>query len=333
MAGRTSNDKRERKTSMKNYSGEEQYLNLLKDILRNGVEKHEFNTGIMIKSVFGRQIRFDLSQGFPLLTTKKVFIKGIIYELLWFLRGDSNIKYLVDHNVHIWDDWAYKKYKMKNAVPDGRQDKLKMDKEKFIQKIAENDVFAKKWGELGPVYGKQWRKWKTSDGREVDQIAWAIAKLKKTPDRKHIVISAWNPEYIYEMASSGQSMALPPCHTLFQLNVADNKLSCQLYQRSADFFLGVPFNIASYALLTMIIAHIAGFQYGDFIHTFGDAHIYSNHFDQVQQQLKRSPRPFPKMILNQKVTSINDFTYEDFILKDYNPHPTIKGAVTVVGGF
>ena len=318
---------------MKNYSGEEQYLNLLKDILRNGVEKHEFNTGIMIKSVFGRQIRFDLSQGFPLLTTKKVFIKGIIYELLWFLRGDSNIKYLVDHNVHIWDDWAYKKYKMKNAVPDGRQDKLKMDKEKFIQKIAENDVFAKKWGELGPVYGKQWRKWKTSDGREVDQIAWAIAKLKKTPDRKHIVISAWNPEYIYEMASSGQSMALPPCHTLFQLNVADNKLSCQLYQRSADFFLGVPFNIASYALLTMIIAHIAGFQYGDFIHTFGDAHIYSNHFDQVQQQLKRSPRPFPKMILNQKVTSINDFTYEDFILKDYNPHPTIKGAVTVVGGF
>jgi len=318
---------------MKNYSGEQQYLNLLKDILRNGVEKHEFNTGIMIKSVFGRQIRFDLSQGFPLLTTKKVFIKGIIYELLWFLRGDSNIKYLVDHNVHIWDDWAYKKYKMKNAVPDGRQDKLKMDKEKFIQKIAENDVFAKKWGELGPVYGKQWRKWKTSDGREVDQIAWAIAKLKKTPDRKHIVISAWNPEYIYEMASSGQSMALPPCHTLFQLNVADNKLSCQLYQRSADFFLGVPFNIASYALLTMIIAHIAGFQYGDFIHTFGDAHIYSNHFDQVQQQLKRSPRPFPKMILNQKVTSINDFTYEDFILKDYNPHPTIKGAVTVVGGF
>ena len=318
---------------MKNYSGEQQYLNLLKDILRNGVEKHEFNTGIMIKSVFGRQIRFDLSQGFPLLTTKKVFIKGIIYELLWFLRGDSNIKYLVDHNVHIWDDWAYKKYKMKNAVPDGRQDKLKMDKEKFIQKIAENDVFAKKWGELGPVYGKQWRKWKTSDGREVDQIAWAIAKLKKTPDRKHIVISAWNPEYIYEMASSGQSMALPPCHTLFQLNVADNKLSCQLYQRSADFFLGVPFNIASYALLTMIIAHIAGFQYGDFIHTFGDAHIYSNHFDQVQQQLKRSPRPFPKMILNQKVANINDFTYEDFILKDYNPHPTIKGAVTVVGGF
>lgn len=311
---------------MKIYSEEQQYLNLLKDILRNGVEKREFNTGIMLKSVFGRQMRFDLSKGFPLLTTKKTFIKGIIYELLWFLRGDSNIKYLVDRNVHIWDDWAYKKFKIKNA-------KLKMDKEQFIQKIKENVRFAKNWGELGPVYGKQWRKWKTSDGREIDQIAWAIAKLKKTPDRKHIVISAWNPEYIYEMASAGKSMALPPCHTIFQFNVADDKLSCQLYQRSADFFLGVPFNIASYALLTMIIAHITGLQYGDFIHTFGDAHIYSNHFDQVQQQLKRSPRPFPTMILNQKVSNINDFTYEDFILEDYNPHPPIKGEVTVVGGF
>lgn len=311
---------------MKIYSEERQYLNLLKDILRNGVEKHEFNTGIMLKSVFGRQMRFDLSKGFPLLTTKKTFIKGIIYELLWFLRGDSNIKYLVDRNVHIWDDWAYKKFKIKNS-------KLKMDKEQFIQKIKENARFAKKWGELGPVYGKQWRYWKTSDGREIDQIAWAIEKLKKTPDRKHIVISAWNPEYIYEMASAGKSMALPPCHTMFQFNVSGDKLSCQLYQRSADFFLGVPFNIASYALLTMIIAHITGLQYGDFIHTFGDAHIYSNHFDQVQQQLKRSPRPFPTMILNQKVSNINDFTYEDFILEDYDPHPPIKGEVTVVGGF
>lgn len=311
---------------MKIYSEERQYLNLLKDILQNGVEKHEFNTGIMLKSVFGRQMRFDLSKGFPLLTTKKTFIKGIIYELLWFLRGDSNIKYLVDRNVHIWDDWAYKKFKIKNA-------KLEMDKEQFIQKIKDNARFAKNWGELGPVYGKQWRKWKTSDGREIDQISWAIEKLKKTPDRKHIVISAWNPEYIYEMASAGRSMALPPCHTMFQFNVAGDKLSCQLYQRSADFFLGVPFNIASYALLTMIIAHITGLQYGDFIHTFGDAHIYSNHFDQVQQQLKRSPRPFPTMILNQKISNINDFTYEDFVLEDYDPHPPIKGEVTVVGGF
>lgn len=311
---------------MKNYHEEQQYLNLLKDILRNGVEKHEFNTGIMIKSVFGRQIRFDLSKRFPLLTTKKIFMKGIIYELLWFLKGDSNIKYLVDHNVHIWDDWAYKQFKIANK-------KSTIEKDEFIQKIKDNDNFAKKWGELGPVYGKQWRKWKTSDGREIDQITWAIEKLKKTPDRKHVVVSAWNPEYIYEMASPGKSMVIPPCHTMFQFNVMDNQLSCQLYQRSADFFLGVPFNIASYALLTLMIAQVTGFKVGEFIHTFGDAHIYSNHFDQVQQQLKRSPRPFPHLHINQNITNINDFTYEDFILEDYHPHPPIKGIVTVVGGF
>jgi len=295
----------------------------------HGYEKYEFNTGIAHRSVFGRQLRFDLSQGFPLLTTKKVFIKGIIYELLWFLRGDSNIKYLIDNAVHIWDEWAYKNYRSavdKKEVP-------RMEQDVFIKRIKENKNFVKKWGELGPVYGRQWRKWKTRDGREIDQIAWAIDKLKKTPERKHIVISAWNPEFIYEMAAPGKSMALPPCHTLFQLDVRDKKLSLQLYQRSADLFLGVPFNIASYALLTLIIAQVSDLGVGDFVHTFGDAHIYSNHFEQVKEQIKRKPRPFPIMKLNPHIKKVDMFTYDDFTLEGYNPCPPIKGKVTVVGGF
>lgn len=309
---------------------EYQYLNLLEDILEHGHEKKEFNSGISLKSVFGRQLRFDLSQGLPLLTTKKVFIKGIIYELLWFLKGDSNIKYLVDHDVHIWDEWAYKGYKVAQV----QSEKDILSQEEFINKVKEDKNFARRWGELGPVYGRQWRRWKTSDGREIDQIAWAVAKLKKTPTRKHIVISAWNPEFIYEMALSGKSMAIPPCHTLFQINVDDqNRLSLQLYQRSADVFLGVPFNIASYSLLTMMLAHVGGFEVGDFVHTFGDVHIYGNHLDQVREQLTRKPRPFPKMILNPKVKNIDDFTYEDFTLVGYDPYPPIKGEITVVGGF
>ncbi|MDP3988313.1 MAG: thymidylate synthase, partial [Candidatus Levybacteria bacterium] len=277
---------------MKN--GEYQYLNLLKDILKNGVDKPVFNNEVTSRSVFGRQIRFDLSKGFPLLTTKKVFLKGIIYELLWFLQGNSNIKYLVDHDVHIWDEWAYKPYKSSKLL----------SHEEFIQKIKEmpeSSEFVRKWGELGPVYGSQWRKWTASDGRVIDQIKWIIEKVKKTPYRRHAIISAWNPEFIYEMAAPGKSMALPPCHTLWQLNVVNNKLSLQLYHRSADIFLGVPFNIASYALLTMMLAQVTGFEPGEFIHTFGDVHIYSNHFDQVKEQLKRKPRSFPKMIINPKV--------------------------------
>lgn len=308
---------------------EYQYLDLLKDILKNGHIKKEFNTGIALKSVFGRQIRFDLKKGFPLFTTKKVFLKGIIYELLWFLRGDSNIKYLVDHNVHIWDDWAYKINQKSNI-----KNKKEMSKEEFIQRIRDDVKFAKKWGELGPVYGRQWRRWRTSDGREIDQVAWAIQKLKKTPTRKHIVISAWNPEFIYEMAAPGKSMVLPPCHTLFQFNVNDrNELSLQLYQRSSDLFLGVPFNIASYSLLTMMFAHVTRLRLGEFVHTFGDIHIYENHIEQVKEQLKRKPRPFPKMILNPKIKKLDEFKFEDFTLIDYNPHPPIKGEVTVVGGF
>lgn len=308
---------------------EYQYIDLLKDIMKNGHEKHEFNTGIAVKSVFGRMMRFDLNKGFPLLTTKKVFFRGILHELVWFLRGDANIKYLVDNDVHIWDDWPYKEYKKlmeKKFVPD-------MTQEEFIAKIKADSKFAKKYGELGPVYGRQWRRWPASDGREIDQLAWAIEKTKKYPDRKHVVVSAWNPEYVYEMAKPGTSMAIPPCHTIFNINVTNGRLSLSLYQRSADTFLGVPFNIASYALLTMILAQVTGNKVGDFVHMLGDTHIYGNHYDQVKEQIKRRPRPFPTIKINPNLKNIDDIKFEDFELVDYNPHPPIKGEITVVGGF
>jgi thymidylate synthase len=315
----------------KNKKHEEyQYLNLLKDIMKNGVDKPVFNNpGVTIRSVFGRQHRYDLSKGFPLLTTKKVFLRGIIEELLWFIQGSSNIKYLVDRNVHIWDEWAYKTYKKAHE-----KGKVKfMTQEKFIQKIKDDNAFAKQWGDIGNVYGVQWRKWKTSDGRIIDQLSWAINELKTTPFRKSIVVSAWNPEFIYEMAAPGKSMALPPCHTLYQFNVNRGRLSLQLYHRSADVFLGVPFNIASYALFTMMIAQVTGLKPGEFVHTFGDVHIYSNHMVQVKEQLKRKPRPFPKMKINPKIKNIDDFGIEDFELVGYNPHDAIKADITVVGGF
>lgn len=319
-----------------NKHAEYQYLNLLQDILEHGVDKPVFNNpGVTIKSVFGRQIRFDLSKGFPLLTTKKVFLKGIMYELLWFLQGSSNIKYLVDNNVHIWDEWSYKRFKEAQDQRSKIKDQ-KLSQEEFIKKLQEapaNDPFVVKWGDIGNVYGVQWRKWRTSDGRVIDQLGWAINELKTTPYRKSIVVSAWNPEFIYEMAAPGKSMALPPCHTLYQFNVNNGRLSLQLYHRSADMFLGVPFNIASYALFTMMIAQVTGLKPGEFVHTFGDVHIYSNHMDQVKEQLKREPRPLPTMKLNSKVKNIDDFKYEDFILEGYDPHPPIKGQVTVVGGF
>ena len=308
---------------------EYQYLNALKDILENGVIKHEFNTGIGLKSVLGRLIRFDLGQGFPLLTTKKVFWKGILHELLWFISGSSNIKYLVDNGIHIWDEWAYKFYVKaieKSEIP-------KMTQDELIQKIKDDSEFAKKWGELGPVYGRQWRRWQTSDDREIDQLSWVIQKLKSHPDRKHYLVSAWNPEFIYEMALPGKSMVIAPCHVLFHFTVNEGKLSCLLYQRSCDMFLGVPFNIASYSLLTMMMAQVTGYQPGEFVHVLGDAHIYSNHYEQVQEQIKREPRPFPKMKINPAVKNIDDFVFEDFTLEGYDPHPPIKGEITVVGGF
>lgn len=317
--------------------GEQQYLDLLKDILKNGEKKPVWgNPGVYIKGVFGRQIRFDLSKGFPLLTTKKVFMRGITHELIWFLRGDSNIKYLVDNDVHIWDAWGFKQYKMKN-------EKLKMknllSQDKYVEKIKsspKDSQFVKDYGELGPVYGVQWRRWPSNGGRTVDQLGWAINKLKdpKQRFRKHLVVSAWNPAYIYEMAPSREeSVALPPCHTMFHFNVLGNRLNLQLYQRSADIFLGVPFNIASYSLLLIMISQIVGIPPGDFVHTFGDVHTYSNHQDQIKEQLKRKPRPFPRVKLNPLVKNIDDFKIEDIVIKDYNPYPPIRGEVTVVGGF
>ncbi len=262
-----------------------QYLDLLKKIMDEGVVKGD-RTGVGTKSIFGHQMRFNLSEGFPLLTTKKLHLKSIIYELLWFIKGDTNIKYLNDHGVSIWDEWA-----------------------------DEN-------GELGPVYGAQWRRWKTADGREIDQLSDLMEQLKNNPNSRRLIISAWNVGEI-------EKMALPPCHSLFQFYVAEGRLSCQLYQRSADTFLGVPFNIASYALLTMMIAKVLGLQPGDFVHTLGDTHIYLNHFEQVKEQLGRTPRSLPKMIIEGDQKSIFDFKYEDFKLVDYNPYPSIKAPIAV----
>lgn len=308
---------------------EYQYLDLLREILEKGSWKYSHSTGVRYKGVFGRQIRFDLSRGFPLLTTKKTFWRGIVYELLWFLSGSSNVKYLIDNNVHFWDDYPYKNYKYRAE----RGKVKKMDFEEFMEKMKTNRKFCEKWGNIGPVYGTQWRRWRDGN-REVDQLKWAIEKIKKYPHKRHIVVSAWNAGYIYEMSRSPkESMAIAPCHTLFHIVVYEGKLCLQLYQRSADIFLGVPFNIASYALLTHLIAHVVGYPAGDFIHTFGDVHIYENHVQQVREQLSRKPKKPPKLKLNQKIKNIDDFTYEDIQLEDYNPHSPIKAPLTAVGGF
>ena len=262
-----------------------QYLDLVRHVMEHGVDKED-RTGTGTRSVFGYQLRCNLADGFPLLTTKKVHLQSIIYELLWFLRGDTNVRWLQEHGVRIWNEWA-----------------------------DEN-------GDLGPVYGSQWRAWPDGNGGTIDQIAQVIDQIKNTPDSRRIMVSAWNVAEV-------PTMKLPPCHSLFQFYVAQGKLSLQLYQRSADLFLGVPFNIASYALLLMMVAHVTGLEPGEFIHTFGDAHIYRNHFDQIQEQLSREPRPLPRMVLNPEVKSIDDYKYEDFTLEGYDPWPAIKGEVSV----
>lgn len=320
--------------SMPKRHPEYQYLDLLSDIMKNGVDKVSHSTGVKLKSVFGRQMRFDLSQGFPLLTTKRVFLRGIIHELLWFLSGSTNVTYLTRNGVHIWDDWGYKTYlKAKSEKRKRRLPELSL--EEFREKIKANDSFAKRWGEIGPVYGYQWRKWPAADGRHIDQLRWVMEKIALKPQKKHYIVSAWNPEYIYEMAKKGKSMVIAPCHTFFHVVISKEQgtLSLQLYQRSADMFLGVPFNIASYALLTLLLAQATGYKPGEFVHTFGDAHIYENHFAQVKEQLKRRPRKFPAMKLNPKVKRIDDFKYEDFEVDGYKPYPPIKAKITVVGGF
>lgn len=286
-----------------------QYIDLCKTILEKGVKKED-RTGTGTISIFGYQMRFDLNEGFPLLTTKKVHLKSIIHELLWFISGSTNIKYLVDNNVRIWNDWPYKAY---SNSPEFKGETI----EEFASKIKESAEFAQKWGNLGPVYGKQWR-----DFNGVDQLKDIIETIKVNPDSRRLILCAWNPEDVPQMA-------LPPCHCLVQFYVVNNKLSCQLYQRSADVFLGVPFNIASYALLTMMIARECNLELGDFVHTLGDAHIYLNHIEQVEKQIKRSLRPLPQMVLNPNVKSVFDFKYEDFELLNYNPHSGLKGKVSV----
>jgi thymidylate synthase len=291
-----------------------QYHDLLQHLLDKGVWKDD-RTGTGTYSVFGYQMRFDLKDGFPLVTTKKVFTKAVIYELLWFLKGESNIQYLCQNGVRIWDDWPYATYK---ASSDFKGETIK----EFAEKIANDNAFAKQWGELGPVYGVQWRSWEGKEGKAYDQISHLVEQLKKNPYSRRHIVSAWNVPFI-------DQMALPPCHTMFQFYVSEGKLSCQLYQRSADVFLGVPFNIASYALLTMMLAQVCGLEYGDFVHTFGDVHLYSNHVEQVKLQLTRNFRPLPQMEINKEVTSIFDFKNEDFKLLNYDPHPTIAGEVAV----
>lgn len=291
-----------------------QYLDLCKKILNEGHYKDD-RTGTGTYSIFGYQARYNLSDGFPLLTTKKVFLRGIIHELLWFISGSTNIKYLVDNNVHIWDDWAYKAYKNSDEF-EGE------DMKQFAERIKgldANDPFVKKWGELGPVYGRQWRNF-NEEG--VDQLAILIDQIKNNPNSRRLIISAWNPCEV-------DQMALPPCHSFMQFYVIDGKLSCQLYQRSADVFLGVPFNIASYSLFTMMIAQVCGLKAGEFIHTMGDAHIYSNHVEQIKLQLTREPKKLPNMKINPNVKSIFDFKIDDFTLEDYDPYPAIKGEVAV----
>ena len=305
---------------------EYQYLDLGREILETGIKQVDRGTKISDLSVFGKQIRFDLSKGFPLLTTKKVYWNGVIQELYWFFSGQTNIKYLVDNNVHIWDDYPYKIYKEKNS-------KTKITKEEFISKIHDDSKFAKEWGELPRIYGEMWRKWPTKSGKTIDQLQWVVDELKVDPSAHNAIVNSWNPEYLYTMATKENASRFPICHNMYQISNRDGKLSLQLYQRSCDYFLGVPFNIASYALLALVLAKILKLEPGEFIHTYGDIHIYENHIEQVKEQLKRKPRSFPTVKIVGKMNSLADFTPDKVVLEGYNPYPSIKAELTVAGGY
>ena len=314
---------------------EQAYLNLCQHVLNNGVKKED-RTGTGTISVFGHQMRFNLQDGFPLLTTKRVPFRLIASELLWFIKGDTNIKFLLQHNNNIWNEWAFKKWVESSeyegpdmtdfgirALQDEEFNQAYLEQmELFKGRILEDDEFAAKYGELGNVYGKQWRDWKTASGEAIDQLRDVVEQIKRNPSSRRLIVSAWNPEDV-------PTMALPPCHTLFQFQVADGKLSCQLYQRSADIFLGVPFNIASYALLTHLIAAECGLEVGEFVHTLGDAHIYLNHIEQVKTQLERQPKALPRLVIDDSFTSIFDMSLDQIRIEGYDPHPTIKAPIAV----
>lgn len=321
---------------------EYEYLNLLQYTLEKGIKKED-RTGTGTFSVFGYQMRFDLSKGFPLFTTKRVSFKLIASELLWFIKGDTNIRFLLEHNNHIWDEWAFKRwveseeYKGPDMTDFGRRslvdeafnENYQKELKSFCQRILEDDTFAEKYGDLGNVYGKQWRNWTTSDGEILDQLQDAINQIKNNPDSRRIIVNAWNPEDVIDAGGKDSKAALPPCHVMFQFYVANGKLSCMLTQRSGDQFLGIPYNVSSYALLTHLIAHECGLEVGEFIHSIGDAHIYSNHIEQVKLQLSREPRPFPTLKINHEKKSIFDIELEDLTIEGYDPHPSIKAPVAV----
>ena len=318
---------------------EQQYLDLWKDLIENGIYNKDLGSGDITYSFFGRQFRFDFADGFPLLTTKRVYWKWVVTELLWFLRGDSNIRFLVENGVHIWDDYPYYIYnnKLKKQKADSKKQiegKLEpITKEEFIQKILEDADFAQAHGELPKIYGELWRRWPTkTPGRTIDQISWILRELREDPYARNCCLTAWNPEYLYSMALPDEASRYPICHGFSQYSIKDGKLYGQLYQRSADLFLGVPFNIASYSLLVHILAHLLGVEAGGFVHTFGDVHIYENHIEQMKEQMAREPRNFPKVTIDPSLKSIDELDFHHIILEDYEPHASIKAQMAVVGG-
>jgi len=311
---------------MQNYP-EHQYLNLMREVIEKGDRQVDQGHGKATFGVFGRQIRFDLSQGFPLLTTKRVYWKGVLHELYWFLSGQSNIRYLVQNDVHIWDDYPYRMYSeraKKGEFPI-------MSKEEFVSRIVSDEAFAEKHGWLHHVYGEMWRHWPAKDGRMIDQLAWAVEELRSDPGCHNAIVTSWNPEFLYTMAKPEEANRFPICHNMYQMNIKNEKVSLQLYQRSADIFLGVPFNIASYALLCHIVARILEREVGEFVHTFGDVHIYEDHFDAAREQLTRAPKQFPKLTIAKEVKTLADFRPEHAVVTGYEPHPTIKAEFTVAG--
>ncbi|MBP9836564.1 MAG: thymidylate synthase [Candidatus Pacebacteria bacterium] len=308
---------------------EYQYLDLMQELLDSGDRQEDSLTGDVTYSLFGKQIRFDLSEGLPLLTTKKVYWKGVLHELYWFLSGQTNIKYLVDNSVHIWDDYPLRIYNDKRD----KEGWPELTKEEFIANISTDTDFANKHGELPFIYGQMWRNWPRRDGGGVDQLQWVVDEVKNDPHCHNAIVNSWNPEYLYGMAKPGEACRFPICHNMYQVNIKNGKLCLQLYQRSADIFLGVPFNIASYSLLTMILAKITGYVPGEFIHTFGDVHIYENHKEQAREQMIREPFAFPKVTISDEVTSLDNFRPEHVILGDYQSHAPIKAQMAVVGGF